>query len=192
MAHARRFFSLISSSSRPQTFASLPAQSTFRAARYLSTSEEAPEPRFLDMVQVRACNSLFSHALSRNVIKHLLHLLEDNNKACTALVSFIIYVFNRVASGQMLLLIEISMLQINFNKAAKYTSMHESMLKQILACNSVLRVSFPIRRDNGEIDVIRGYRAQHSHHRTPCKGGIRYAHNVDLQEAFAYSLCDYS
>jgi len=77
------------------------------------------------------------------------------------------------------------MVQINFNKAAKYTDMHESMLKQILACNSVLRVSFPIRRDNGEIDVIRGYRAQHSHHRTPCKGGIRYAANVDLQEVEA-------
>jgi len=29
--------------------------------------------------------------------------------------------------------------------------------------------------------VIRGYRAQHKHHRLPCKGGIRYAEEVDLQ-----------
>lgn len=33
--------------------------------------------------------------------------------------------------------------------------------------------------------VIRGYRAQHSHHRLPCKGGIRYADEVDLQEVEA-------
>ena len=59
------------------------------------------------------------------------------------------------------------------------------LLNQILQCNSVLRVQFPLRRDNGQVEVIRGYRAQHSHHVTPCKGGIRYAAVVDLQEVEA-------
>jgi glutamate dehydrogenase (NAD(P)+) len=36
-----------------------------------------------------------------------------------------------------------------------------------------------------DVQTIRGYRAQHSHHRLPCKGGIRYAADVDLQEVEA-------
>ena len=41
--------------------------------------------------------------------------------------------------------------------------------------NNALEVTFPIKRDNGEVQLITGYRAQHSHHRSPCKGG-RSAH----------------
>ena len=55
----------------------------------------------------------------------------------------------------------------------------------IKACNSLLRVNFPLHRDDGSTEVIRGYRAQHSHHRLPCKGGIRFSDEVDLQEVEA-------
>lgn len=44
-------------------------------------------------------------------------------------------------------------------------------LKIIGPCHSILEVSFPLRRDNGDYEVINGWRAQHSHHRLPCKGG---------------------
>lgn len=48
------------------------------------------------------------------------------------------------------------------------------ILKIIKPCNHVLAVSFPIKRDSGEWELIEGYRAQHSQHRTPCKGGRTY------------------
>lgn len=46
-------------------------------------------------------------------------------------------------------------------------------LKILGPCHAVLEVAFPLKRDNGEYVMINGWRAQHSHHRLPCKGGER-------------------
>jgi len=48
-----------------------------------------------------------------------------------------------------------------------------------------LTVAVPVMMDDGHIEVFTGYRVQHSSARGPCKGGIRYHPEVDLNEARA-------
>lgn len=72
----------------------------------------------------------------------------------------------------------------NFDKASKFTRFENGILEQIKACNSVLRMKFPVRIGD-TIEVIEAYRVQHSHHRTPCKGGIRFSMDVNQDEVMA-------
>lgn len=77
--------------------------------------------------------------------------------------------------------------QVNaaFDRAAAFTKHDPTLLDQIRACNAVYFVSFPIRRDNGSIEVIQAWRAEHSQHKSPTKGGIRYAPSVTEDEVQA-------
>jgi len=72
----------------------------------------------------------------------------------------------------------------NFDKAAAYTRFETGILEQIKACNSVYRMKFPVRIGE-KIEVIEAYRVQHSHHKLPCKGGIRYSMDVNQDEVMA-------
>ncbi len=72
-----------------------------------------------------------------------------------------------------------------FDAACRHTDIQPDVLAQIRACNAVYRARFPVRRDDGEIVVVEGYRAEHSHHRLPTKGGIRYALDVSQDEVMA-------
>jgi len=77
--------------------------------------------------------------------------------------------------------------QVNtsFDRAAKYTEFEKGLLEQVKVCNAVYHMTFPLRRDNGTIEVIHGWRAQHSYHRLPVKGGIRYTPHANEDEVAA-------
>jgi glutamate dehydrogenase (NAD(P)+) len=68
-----------------------------------------------------------------------------------------------------------------FEKAAALTEYPRGLLEQIKACNSVYAFEFPIRRAGG-YEVISAWRVEHSHHRLPVKGGIRFAPMVNEDE----------
>lgn len=72
----------------------------------------------------------------------------------------------------------------SFDKAAAFTNWDPGVLEQIKQCNAVYRMHFPVKVGD-KIEVIKAYRVQHSHHKTPCKGGIRFATNVNLDEVMA-------
>ena len=48
-----------------------------------------------------------------------------------------------------------------------------------------LKVSVPVEMDDGSIRVFDGYRVQHSSLRGPCKGGVRFHPDVDIDEVKA-------
>ena len=71
-----------------------------------------------------------------------------------------------------------------FDKAAAFTDFEPGLLRQIKICNSIYKFYFPIELD-GKLEVIEGIRVQHSHHKTPTKGGIRYSEFVNEDEVKA-------
>ncbi len=72
-----------------------------------------------------------------------------------------------------------------FDRGARHTRHDPTLLANIKACKNLFYTSFPIKRDDGRIEVMHAWRAEHSHHKLPCKGGIRYAEAVDADEVQA-------
>ena len=73
----------------------------------------------------------------------------------------------------------------SFDKASKFTNWEKGILEQIKACNSIYSMRFPVKMDDGRIEVIEAYRIQHSQHKSPCKGGIRFSLAVNQDEVMA-------
>jgi len=71
-----------------------------------------------------------------------------------------------------------------FERAAGYTKYPPGLLDQIKDCNSVYQMKFPVRIKD-KIKVITAYRVEHSQHKLPVKGGIRYSLAVNQDEVMA-------
>ena len=71
-----------------------------------------------------------------------------------------------------------------FDRAAETMDAPKSLLMQIKVCNNLFSIQFPVKTKNG-LMVVKGWRAEHSHHKKPLKGGIRYDEHVHADEVMA-------
>ncbi len=71
-----------------------------------------------------------------------------------------------------------------FDEASTFLKYPRGLLDQIKRCNNVFMVAFPVRFGN-RYEYFYGWRAEHSHHRKPLKGGIRFNPLVDQDEIIA-------
>ncbi len=70
-------------------------------------------------------------------------------------------------------------------RAGELLKLSKDLIKAFSASEREVIISIPLRRESGGIDVLTGYRIQHSSARGPRKGGIRYHQSVDLDEVRA-------
>lgn len=72
----------------------------------------------------------------------------------------------------------LEMVQMYFDNASKHIDIPKSYLNLIKCTKSAIKFNFPLVKDDGTIQVIQAYRAQHSLHYLPTKGGTRYADHI--------------
>ncbi len=80
----------------------------------------------------------------------------------------------------------LSMAQL-FNRAADILDLDEGLREVLRRPDRELTVALPVIMDDGSTKVFTGYRVQHNFLRGPCKGGIRFAPDVNLDEVRALS-----
>jgi glutamate dehydrogenase (NAD(P)+) len=72
-----------------------------------------------------------------------------------------------------------------FDVAADRLGLDDGVREVLRTPDKELTVAIPVTMDNGKLRVFTGYRVQHNFSRGPCKGGIRYAPDVNLDEVRA-------
>jgi glutamate dehydrogenase (NAD(P)+) len=75
-----------------------------------------------------------------------------------------------------------------FDEAAERLGLSQSMRAILRKPKRELIVNFPVRMDNGDVEMFTGYRVQHNINRGPAKGGIRFSPYVSLDEVRALAM----
>lgn len=78
--------------------------------------------------------------------------------------------------------------QAQFNKAADVMNLNPNIRKILSATNNEIVVHFPVKMDDGSVEVFTGYRVQHNNALGPYKGGLRYHPTVDIDAAKALAI----
>jgi glutamate dehydrogenase (NAD(P)+) len=72
--------------------------------------------------------------------------------------------------------------EMYFHRAADQLELSDSLRTYLITPRREVQVQIPMEMDNGELRSLIGYRVQHNRARGPMKGGLRYHHEVDLDE----------
>lgn len=75
-----------------------------------------------------------------------------------------------------------------FNSASDQIGLHPNIRKILSITNNEIIVNFPVKMDNGDIEIFQGYRVQHNNALGPYKGGLRYHPTVDIDAARALAM----
>ena len=75
-----------------------------------------------------------------------------------------------------------------FDEAADRLGLSQAMRAILRKPKRELIVNFPVRMDNGDVEMFTGYRVQHNINRGPAKGGIRFSPEVSLDEVRALAM----
>jgi glutamate dehydrogenase (NAD(P)+) len=77
---------------------------------------------------------------------------------------------------------------LQLQDAVRHLGLDDGMYETLATPRRMLTVSVPLRRDDGSMTVLQGYRVQHSQARGPAKGGVRYHPSTDLDEIRALAM----
>lgn len=75
-----------------------------------------------------------------------------------------------------------------YDRAVKYLSIPDGIVEFMRYPRREFTVNFPVKRDDGRIEMFTGYRVHHSTVLGPSKGGIRYSLAVDMDEVRALAM----
>jgi glutamate dehydrogenase (NAD(P)+) len=78
--------------------------------------------------------------------------------------------------------------QHQFDLAAERLGLDPALRRTLRETRRELTVHFPVKMDDGSVQVFTGYRVQHNLGRGPAKGGIRYHQDVNLDEVKALAM----
>lgn len=75
-----------------------------------------------------------------------------------------------------------------YDHACRYVDVRPDLLDSMRAPRRELKVNFPVRRDDGHIDIFTGYRVHHNDALGPTKGGLRYSPELTMDQTRALAM----
>jgi glutamate dehydrogenase (NAD(P)+) len=78
--------------------------------------------------------------------------------------------------------------QIKFQKAANILQLKSDLVTLLGETRREIEINFPVRMDDGHVELFTGYRVHHTRCMGPCKGGIRFSPHVDITDVKALAF----